>query len=214
MWKQTEPVMLIICFYFNECINVFVRYTLYINVWAFLSLTALRAHRSSRSSSRQTLNTKRAYEAASPTSRTRRIQTCGVTSCVGTSRLIASPVWLLRSDGPTFCFIVTFSRGSSECYVVPKKSFYPRDVLCFGLSWSLFWSHISVVESYWCLAAWSLYREVTTIRKPGGTSEDICFSANPLWFSLVFMTLELVGKESFASLVFLFLFYVCEKTKI
>lgn len=118
MWKQTEPVMLIICFYFNECINVFVRYTLYINVWAFLSLTALRAHRSSRSSSPQTLNTKRAYEAASPTSRTRRIQTCGVTSCVGTSRLIASPVWLLRSDGPTFCFIVTFSRGSSECYVV------------------------------------------------------------------------------------------------
>lgn len=118
MWKQTEPVMLIICFYFNECINVFVRYTLYINVWAFLSLTALRAHRSSRSSSRQTLNTKLAYEAASPTSRTRRIQTCGVTSCVGTSRLIASPVWLLRSDGQTFCLIVTFSRGSSECYVV------------------------------------------------------------------------------------------------
>lgn len=125
MWKQTEPVMLIICvslvpscFYFNECINVFVRYTLYINVWAFLSLTALRAHRSSRSSSRQTLNTKRAFGAASPTSRTRRIQTCGVTSCVGTSRLIASPVWLLRSDVQTFCVIVTLSRGSSECYVV------------------------------------------------------------------------------------------------
>lgn len=57
----------------------------------------------------------------------------------------------------------------------PKKSFYPRDVLCFGLGWSLFWSHISVVESYWCLAAWSLYREVTTIRKPGGTSEDMFF---------------------------------------
>lgn len=74
----------------------------------------------------------------------------------------------------------------------PKKSFYPSNVLCFGLGWSLFWSLINVDESYWCLAAWSLYREVTTIRKPGGTSEDICFSANPLWFSLVFMTLELV----------------------
>lgn len=96
----------------------------------------------------------------------------------------------------------------------PKKSFYPRDVLCFGLGWSLFWSLMNVVESYWCLAAWSLYWEVTIIRKPGGTSEDICFSANPLLFSLVFMTLELVGKKSFASLVFLFLFYVCEKTKI
>lgn len=125
MWKQTEPVMLIICvsllpscFYLNKCINVCVRYTLYINVLVFLSLTALRVHRSSRSSSRQTLNTKLAYEAASPTSRTRRIQTCGATSCVGTSRLIASPAWLLRSDGQTFCLTVTFSRGSSECYVL------------------------------------------------------------------------------------------------
>ena len=113
-----EPEMLILCvslvlscFYFNKCINVFVHP-------AFLSLTALRAHRSSRSSSRQTLNTKLAYEAASPTWRTRRIQTCGVTSCVGTSRLIASPAWLLRSDAQTFCLIVISSRGSPVLWVV------------------------------------------------------------------------------------------------
>lgn len=92
-----------------KCIDVCVWYTLYIRV--FLFLTAHRAHRSSRSLSRQIWNIRLVYEAASPTSRTRRTPTCGETSCVETSRLNASPPWPLRSVIQTFKLIAASSTG-------------------------------------------------------------------------------------------------------